>query len=53
MTPKGATYFGLLAALRQSELLDEAEQLRRTRRQKPRRRGQLLGLIIPQLRRDR
>lgn len=53
MTPNGATYFGLLAALRQSELLDEAAHLHRAQRHRTARRGRLLGLIVPQLRRRR
>jgi hypothetical protein len=54
MTPQGATYLGLLAVLRQgdlldkrgqlrrarqNELVDDAEHLRRSRRQMPSRRG--------------
>lgn len=53
MTPNGATYFGLLAALRQRELLDEAAQMHRVERHRTARRGRLLGLIVPQLRRPR
>jgi hypothetical protein len=43
----GATYYGLLAALRQSELLGEAEQLRRIREVQPRRRNRILSLVLP------
>jgi hypothetical protein len=43
----GASYFGLLASLRQSELLGEAEQMRRLREVAPRRRNRILSLILP------
>jgi hypothetical protein len=48
----GPTYMGLLAAMRQSELRDEAEKRRRARQLQPQR-DNLLGLILPQLRRNR
>jgi len=50
MKPNGATYYGLLATLRQSELLAEANR-RSTQPTRHRQRGNLLGLIIPGLRR--
>jgi hypothetical protein len=51
--PHGSTYFGLLAALRQSELLDEAAQRRRAREHQARRRSRILSLVLPHLRRQR
>lgn len=53
MSPRGETYYSLLAALRQSDLLDGAAQSRRSRPQPTRRRGPLFGLTLPQLRRQR
>jgi hypothetical protein len=46
----GASYYALLASLRQSELLGEAEQMRRLRDIAPRRRNRILSLILPRRR---
>ena len=53
MSPRGETYYSLLAVLRQSDLLDGAAQSRRSRREPTRRRGQLFGLTLPRLHRPR
>jgi hypothetical protein len=54
MSTKGAaTYFGLLAMLRQNELLDEAAQLRRARQERSHRRGRAFTLSILHRRRGR
>lgn len=53
MSPRGETYYSLLAVLRQSDLLDGAAQSRRRRPEPTRRRGQLFGLTLPQIRRSR
>jgi hypothetical protein len=53
MSKGAATYFGLLATLRQNELLDEAAQLRRSRDQRAHRRGRGLSLSLLRRRRPR
>ncbi len=53
MSKGAATYFGLLATLRQNELLDEAAQLRRVRDHRAPRRGRTLSLSLLRRRRPR
>jgi hypothetical protein len=48
---RGATYYTLLAALRQQELLDEADRMRAARAAAPRRRRPSRLLAFPRLRR--
>ncbi len=50
MTKGGATYFGLLAMLRQNELLDEAQRNRLARLHQSRRRTRVLHLGLPRRR---
>jgi hypothetical protein len=51
--PHSGTMYGLLAALRQSELLDEAAQRRRIRENQAHRQNRILSLVLPYLRRPR
>ncbi len=53
MSKGAATYFGLLASLRQNELLDEAAQSRRNRDQLAHRRARGLSLNVFRRRRPR
>ncbi len=53
MSKGAATYFGLLATLRQNELLDEAAQARRIRDHQARRRGRTFSLTSLRRRRPR
>jgi hypothetical protein len=53
MSPRGESYFGLMPALRQRELLDEAREAHGAASRTSVRRGRLINLLIPQLRRDR
>lgn len=53
MNKGGATYFGLLAMLRQNEILDEATQIRRARRELSRRRGRSFSFSMLRRRRGR
>jgi hypothetical protein len=53
MNKGAATYFGMLAMLRQNELLDEAAQLRRARQERSRRRGRAFNLSMLRRRRVR
>jgi hypothetical protein len=53
MNKGGATYFGLLALLRQNELLDEAAQIRRARQELSRRRGRAFTFSVLRRRRGR
>lgn len=51
MKTGASTYYGLLAMLRQSELLDEAARLRRSREPITPRRGHILNLSLRRRRR--
>jgi hypothetical protein len=53
MSKGAATYFGLLATLRQNELLDEAAQLRQARLRPSRRTGRLFSRSLLRRRRVR
>ena len=52
MQPGGAS-IGLLAALRQNDLLQEAEDVRRGRIARPQRGNRFIGRLLPQIRRHR
>ena len=53
MQPGGASYWGLLAALRQNDLLQEASDVRRGRIARSQRRNRIIGRLLPQIRRHR
>ena len=53
MQPGGASYFGLLATLRQNDLLQEAEDVRRGRIARSQHRNRSIGRLLPQMRRYR